>query len=50
MFSDLFSKFFESRLIFEHFLKKVNLIAYVLRNSWNPESAVKKMPKKSRLR
>ena len=45
-----FSKFFHSRLIFENFLKKVNLIAYVLTNLWTPESAVRKMPKKSRLR
>ena len=48
--SDLFSLSFKSRLIFKHFKKKVNLIAYGFTKLRIPVGVVRQIPKKFRFR
>ena len=48
--SDLFSLSFKSRLIFKHFKKKLNLIAYGFTKLRIPVGVVRQIPKKFRFR
>ena len=49
-FSEYSCPFFQYTLNFEHFQKKVTLIAYVFPKSPTPKNVVKKMSKMSRFR
>ena len=49
-FSELFCKFLESTLNFEHFQKKLTLTAYVFSKLQAPKNVVRSMSKKSSLR
>ena len=49
-FSEFFCGFFESALNFEHFQKKMTLIAYVFPKLPTTENVLGKMSNKSRLR
>ena len=49
-FSEFFCAFFKSTTNFEHFQKKMTLIAYVSPKLQTPKYVVRKMFKKSRLR
>ena len=49
-FSQFFSAFFESALNFEHFQKKMTLIAYVFPKLTTTKDVLRKMSKNSRLR
>ena len=50
MFSELFCAFLKSALNFEHFQKKMTLMAYLFLNLRTPKNVVREMSKKSRLR
>ena len=50
IFSEFFSAFFESPLNFEHFQKKMTLIAYVFRKLPTTKNLPRQMSKSSRLR
>ena len=50
IFSECFSTFFESALNFEHFQKKLTLIAYVLPKLPTTENMLRQMSKSSRFR
>ena len=50
VFSQFFSAFFESALNFEHFQKKMTLIAYVFPKLPTTKDVLRLMPNKSRLR
>ena len=50
LFSVFFSSFFEFALNFEHFQKKMTLIAYVFSKVPSPKDALRLMSKSSRLR
>ena len=50
IFSGFFSAFFESALNFEHFQKKMTLIAYVFPKLPTTKDVLRSMPKRSRLR
>ena len=49
-FSQFFSAFFESALNFEHFQKKMTLIAYVFPKFPTTKKVLRQMPKSSRFR
>ena len=49
-FSEFFSAFFESALNFEHFQKKITLIAYVFPKLPTTKSVLRQMTKSSRFR
>ena len=50
IFSEFFSAFFKSRLNFEHFQKKMTLIAYVFPKLPTTKSVLRQMSKSSRFR
>ena len=50
IFSCFFSAFFKSTLNFEHFQRKMTLIAYVFPTLPTPKDFLRKMSKNSRLR
>ena len=50
IFSRYFSAFFESALNFEHFQKKMTLIAYVFPKLPTTENVLRQMSKRSRFR
>ena len=50
IFSQFFSGFFESALNFEHFQKKMTLIAYVFPKLPTTENMLRQMSKSSRFR
>ena len=50
IFSEFFSSFFESALSFEHFQKKMTLIAYVFPKLPTPKNVLRQMSKSSRFR
>ena len=50
IFSGSFSAFFESALNFEHFQKKMTLIAYVFRKLPTTKNVLRQMSKSSRFR
>ena len=50
IFSEFFSAFFESPLNFEHFQKKMTLIAYVFRKLPTTKNLLRQMSKSSRFR
>ena len=50
IFSQFFSAFFESALNFEHFQKKMTLIAYAFPKLTTTKNVLRQMPKSSRLR
>ena len=50
IFSQSFSAFFESALNFEHFLKKMTLIAYAFPKLTTTKNVLRQMPKSSRFR
>ena len=50
IFSPFFSAFFESALNFEHFQKKMTLIAYVFTNLPTTKNVLRQMSKSSRFR
>ena len=50
IFSEFFSAFFESALNFEHFLKKMTLIAYVFPKLPNTKNVLREMSKSFRFR
>ena len=50
IFSEFFSEFFESALNFEHFLKKMTLIAYVFLKLPTTKNVLRQMSKSSRFR
>ena len=50
IFSQFFSAFFESALNFEHFQKKMTLIAYVFAKLPTTKNVLRQMSKSSRLR
>ena len=50
IFSEFFSEFFESPLNFEHFQKKMTLIAYVFRKLPTTKNLLRQMSKSSRFR
>ena len=50
IFSPFFSAFFESALNFEHFQKKMTLIAYVFPKLPNTKNVLRQMSKSSRFR
>ena len=49
-FSQFFAAFFESALNFEHFLKKMTLIAYIFPKLPTTKDVLRSMSKRSRLR
>ena len=50
IFSQFFSGFFESALNFEHFQKKMTLIAYAFPKLTTTKNVLRQMPKSSRFR
>ena len=50
IFSQFFSSFFESALNFEHFQKKMTLIAYVFPKLLTTKNLLRQMSKSSRFR
>ena len=50
IFSEFFSEFFESALNFEHFQKKMTLIAYVFPKLPTMKNVLRQMSKSSRFR
>ena len=50
IFSELFSAFFESALNFEHFQKKMTVIAYVFPKLPTTKNVLRQMSKSSRFR
>ena len=50
IFSQFFSEFFESALNFEHFQKKMTLIAYVFPKLTTTKNVLRQMSKSSRFR
>ena len=50
IFSEFFSEFFESALKFEHFQKKMTLIAYVFPKLPTTKNLLRQMSKSSRFR
>ena len=50
IFSRFFAAFFESALNFEHFQKKMTLIAYVFPKFPTTKNVLRQMPKSSRFR
>ena len=50
IFSQFFSEFFESALNFEHFQKKMTLIAYVFPKLTTTKNLLRQMSKSSRFR
>ena len=50
IFTQFFSAFFESPLKFEHFQKKMTLIAYVFRKLPTTKNLLRQMSKSSRFR
>ena len=50
IFSVFFSAFFESALNFEHFQKKMTLIAYAFPKLTTTKNVLRQMPKSSRFR
>ena len=50
IFSQSFSAFFESALNFEHFQKKMTLIAYAFPKLTTTKNVLRQMPKSSRFR
>ena len=50
IFSQFFSKFFKSALNFEHFQKKMTLIAYVFPKLPTTKNVLRQMPKSSPFR
>ena len=50
IFSQFFSAFFKSPLNFEHFQKKMTLIAYVFPNLTTTKNVLRQMSKSSRFR
>ena len=50
IFSEFFAAFFESALNFEHFQKKMTLIAYVFRKLPTTKNVLRQMSKSSRFR
>ena len=50
IFSEFFSEFFESALNFEHFLKKMTLIAYVFLKLPTTKNVLRQISKSSRFR
>ena len=50
IFSELFSAFFKSALNFQHFQKKMTLIAYVFPKLPTTKTLLRQMPKSSRFR
>ena len=50
IFSEFFSAFFESELNFEHFQKKMTLIAYVFPKLPTTKNVLREMSKSSRFR
>ena len=50
VFSEFFAAFFEFALNFEHFEKKMTLIAYVFPKLPTTKDVLRQMPKRSRLR
>ena len=50
IFSEFFAAFFESALNFEHFLKKMTLIAYVFPKLPTTKNVLRQMSKSSRFR
>ena len=50
IFSEFFSAFFESALNFEHFQKKMTLIAYVFPKLTTTKNVLRQMSKSSRFR
>ena len=50
IFSEFFSAFFISALNFEHFLKKMTLIAYVFPKLTTTKNVLRQMSKRSRFR
>ena len=50
IFSQFFSAFFESALNFEHFQKKMTLIAYLFPKLPNTKNVLRQMSQSSRLR
>ena len=50
IFSQFFSEFFESALNFEHFQKKMTLIAYVFMKLPTTKNVLRQMSKSSRFR
>ena len=50
IFTEFFSAFFESPLNFEHFQKKMTLIAYVFRKLPTTKNLLRQMSKSSRFR
>ena len=50
IFSEFFSAFFESALNFEHFQKKMTLIAYAFPKLTTTKNVLRQMPKSSRFR
>ena len=50
IFSEFFSAFFEFALNFDHFQKKMTLIAYVFLKLRTTKDVLREMPKNSRLR
>ena len=50
IFSEFFSAFFKSALDFEHFQKKMTLIAYAFPKLTTTKNVLRQMPKSSRFR
>ena len=50
IFSQFFSAFFKSALNFEHFQKKMTLIAYAFPKLTTTKNVLRQMPKSSRFR
>ena len=50
IFSEFFSPFFESALNFEHFQKKMTLIAYIIPKLSTTKNLLRQMSKSSRFR
>ena len=50
IFPEFFSAFFESALNFEHFQKKMTLIAYTFPKLTTTKNVLRQMPKSSRFR